>query len=93
MAEVQQVSKEQTEIISQVETMGPRFEDLHKSMQSQAQGGEDIHLAMKQLNTEAQHTVESLKMSSSTIRVLTDAAHRLEDCVSKFKVVKTDESK
>ncbi len=88
VVEVQQVSKEQTEIISQVETIGPLFEGLHKSMQSQVQGGTKIHLAMKQLNTEAQYTVESLKMSASTIHVLTDAAHRLENCVSKFKVIK-----
>ena len=93
VAEVQQVSTEQSEVISQVETMGPRFDDVHKSMQFQAQGGKEIHFAMKQLNDEAQQTVESLKMSSSTINVLTDAAHRLEDCVSKFKVIKGDAGK
>ena len=93
VTEVQQVSQEQSEVISQVETMGPRFEALHKSMQFQAQGGKEIHIAMQQLNDEAQQTVESLKMSSSTINVLTDAAHRLESCVSKFKVIKVDADK
>lgn len=93
VAEVHKVSEEQSEIISQVETMGPRFDDLHKSMQLQVQGGKDIHIAMKRLNEDAQQTVESLKMSSSTINVLTEAAHRLEGCVSKFKVIKTDAEK
>ena len=88
VAEVQDVSKEQQEIISQVETMGPRFEALHKSMQFQVKGGEQINTAMKKLNEEAQLTVESLKMSSSTIDVLSNAAHRLKACVSKFKVLK-----
>lgn len=86
--EVQQVSKEQRDIISMVETIGPRFEALHRSMQFQTKGGEQIRISMKKLNEEAQHTVESLKMSSSTIRVLTDAAQRLESCVSKFKIIR-----
>jgi len=93
VAEVQQVSEEQTEIIAQVETMGPRFDELHKSMQFQEQGGKAIHFAMKQLNDEAQHTVASLEASLSAIRVLTDAARRLENCISRFKVVNADVDK
>jgi len=93
VAEVQLVSKEQHEIITLVETMGPRFDYLHKSMQLQVEGGNNIHIAMKQLNYEAQQTVKSLKVSSSTIRVLVDAEHRLASCVSRFKVVESDEGK
>ncbi|MDX1811014.1 MAG: methyl-accepting chemotaxis protein [Gammaproteobacteria bacterium] len=88
--EVQSVSKEQSEIINQVETMGPRFEALHQAMQFQSQGAEQIHLAMLKLNTEAQNTVDSLKLSSQTIRDLEQSAESLQNSVSKFKVSSKD---
>jgi len=86
VSEMQVVNKEQLEIISLVETMGPHFEALHQSMQFQAQGAEDIHLAMIRLNDEAQNTVESLKKSSTIIHDLKDDADLLQNSVSKFKV-------
>jgi len=85
---VQEVSKEQSEIISQVETMGPRFEALHQAMQFQTQGAEQIHISMIRLNDEAQRTVDSLNLSSNTIRNLEQSAASLQNSVSKFKVTK-----
>ncbi len=90
VAEVNSVSDEQREIISQVETMGPRFEALHQAMQFQSQGAEQIHISMLELNKEAQATVDSLKLSSQTIRDLEDAATFLENSVAKFKISRDD---
>jgi len=86
--EVSQVSEEQGEIISLVETMGPRFEALHQAMQSQSDGAEQIHVAMNQLNEEAQKTVSSLKVSSETFMVLNKSNNQLQNSVSKFKVLR-----
>ena len=86
VSEVQQVSMEQLEIISLVETMGPHFELLHKSMQFQAQGAEDINVAMINLNSEAQNTVHSLSLSSTVISRLINAANELQSSASKFKL-------
>ncbi len=86
VAEVQSVSKEQSEIISQVGTMGPRFEVLHQSMQFQTTGAEQIHVSMLKLDNDAKKTMESLKFSSKTIRDLEDSADDLQNSVSKFKV-------
>jgi len=87
-AEVSQVSQEQGEIISLVETMGPRFDALYQAMQSQSEGAEQIHLAMNQLNDEAQQTVASLKVSAHTFGVLNQSNNQLQNSVSKFKVLK-----
>ena len=86
--EVRQVSEEQGEIISLVETMGPRFESLHQAMQSQSDGAEQIHVAMNQLNDEAQNTVSSLKVSAKTFMLLNESNSQLQNSVSKFKVLK-----
>jgi len=86
--EVSQVSEEQGEIISLVETMGPRFEALHQAMQSQSEGAEQIHVAMNQLNEEAQKTVSSLKVSGETFMMLNKSNSQLQNSVSKFKVLR-----
>jgi len=86
--EVGQVSQEQSEIISLVETMGPRFEVLHQAMQFQTDGAEQIHVAMIQLNEEAQQTVGSLKESAETFKLLNQSNNQLQNSVSKFKVLK-----
>jgi len=86
VSEVQLVSNEQQEIISLVETMGPHFEALHRSMQFQAQGAEEINVAMINLNKEAQNTVSSLSLSAEMISALVNAADALHNSASKFKV-------
>lgn len=86
--EIGQVRDEQSEIIGMVETMGPRFEALHQGMQSQSLSAEQIHIAMDQLNEEAQQTVLSLKKSSDIFAILNDSSNLLQNSVSKFKVLK-----
>ena len=84
--EVHEVSKEQSEIIALVETMGPRFEALHQTMQFQSQGAEQINISMIKLNDEAQRTVEYLQLSTDTIKGLEQSAESLQNSVSKFKI-------
>ncbi len=86
--EVGHVRDEQSEIISLVETMGPRFDALHQAMQSQSQGAEQIHVAMNRLNEEAQQTVASLRTSADTFMILNESSNQLQNSVSKFKVLK-----
>lgn len=91
--EIAQVSEEQNEIISLVETMGPRFEALHQAMHFQTKGAEQIHMAMNQLNEESQQTVESLKVSANTFNLLNESNSQLQNSVSKFKVLKKLQNK
>ena len=86
VAVVQHVSKDQSEIIHRVETLGPRFEAVHQGMHFQAKGAEQINEAMIDLSEATQQTVESLKISSAAIQRLNGAAHGLHNSVSRFKV-------
>ncbi|HHM04669.1 MAG TPA: HAMP domain-containing protein [Gammaproteobacteria bacterium] len=90
VAEVETVGHQLVQIIEQVQALTPRFETVHEGMQSQAQGAEQIKQAMIQLNEAAQQTVQSLRQSNSAIERLNDAAHGLQQGVSRFKVKKRD---
>lgn len=89
--DVTQVGQQLTLIIEQVQELTPRFESVHQSMHMQAQGAQHIHQAMTQLNDSAQHTAESIRQSSAAIERLNDAAHNLQNGVTKFKVRKDSE--
>ncbi|MDH5546645.1 MAG: methyl-accepting chemotaxis protein [Gammaproteobacteria bacterium] len=86
VAVVQHVSQEQSEIIDRVETLGPRFELVHKGMHSQSKRAEQINDVMKHLSDAARRTVESLHISSAAIERLNNAAGGLHSSVSRFKV-------
>jgi len=85
--EVQAVSAEQSTIISQVETLGPRFESVHQSMHFQSKGAEQINQAIINLSDSAQQTVETLRFANNAIARLNDSARGLQQSVSKFKVL------
>ncbi len=84
--DVTQVSKLLTRIIDQVQELTPRFESVHQSMHLQAQGAQHIHQTMMVLNESAQHTADSIRQSNAAIERLNDAAHTLQDGVTRFKV-------
>ncbi|RMD79541.1 MAG: methyl-accepting chemotaxis protein [Gammaproteobacteria bacterium] len=86
VAEVDGVSRQLTQIIEEVKTLAPRFELVHEGMQSQAQGAEQIKQAIVQLNEAAQQTVDSLRQSHAAIERLNEAAHGLQDGVSRFRI-------
>ena len=65
-----------------------RFESVHQSMHLQAQGAQHIHQSMTLLNESAQYTADSIRQSNAAIERLNDAAHNLQNGVTKFKVRK-----
>lgn len=90
--EVSNISAGLADIIDQVQALTPRFESVHEGMQFQSQGAEQIKHAIVQLSESAQQTVESLRQSHASIDHLNEAAHMLQNGVSKFKVSASDNS-
>ena len=86
--DVTQVSQQLAQVIDQVQELRPRFESVHQSMHLQAQGAQHIHQSMTVLNESAQHTADSIRQSNAAIERLNDAAHNLQNGVTKFKVRK-----
>lgn len=86
--DVTQVSRQLAQVIDQVQELRPRFESVHQSMHLQAQGAQHIHQSMTVLNESAQHTADSIRQSNAAIERLNEAAHSLQNGVTKFKVRK-----
>ncbi len=84
--EVRNVGSQLAEVIEQVQTLIPRFEEVNGGMQSQSLGAEQISEAMIQLSESAHQTAESLNQSNSAIEQLNKAAQGLQEGVSHFKV-------
>ncbi len=84
--EVRQIGGQLAQIIEEVQTLTPRFDAVNEGMQSQSHGAQQISDGMVQLNEATQQTVESLRQSSHSINTLKDAAHKLQDGVSQFRV-------
>ncbi|WP_269471105.1 methyl-accepting chemotaxis protein [Sulfuriflexus mobilis] len=86
--DVRQISGQLAHIIDQVQTLTPSFETVNEGMQSQTLGAQQISEGMVQLNQAAQQTVESLRQSSHSIETLKDAAHDLQQGVTRFKTAR-----
>ncbi len=84
--DVRNVGSQLAEVIEQVQTLIPRFEDVNDGMQSQSLGAEQISEAMIQLSESAHQTAESLCQSHSAIEQLNKAAQGLQEGVSHFRV-------
>ena len=84
--DVDEVGGQLTQIIEKVETLIPRFEEVHEGMQAQAQAGQQIRDAMVQLSESASQTAESLRQSNGAIQQLNDAARGLQGAATNFKV-------
>ncbi|HEY5603235.1 MAG TPA: methyl-accepting chemotaxis protein [Gammaproteobacteria bacterium] len=84
--DVNQVAAQLAEIIEEVQNFAPRFENVQQGMHFQAQGASQIKQAMLQLSESAHQSVVSIKQSNSAIDALNDAAHALQNGVSKFRV-------
>jgi methyl-accepting chemotaxis protein WspA len=83
--EVRQVGGQLTQIISQVQTLTPRFDSVSEGMHSQSIAAEQISDSMRQLNTTAQQTADSLRQSNSSIQELKATSKVLEEGVRKFR--------
>jgi methyl-accepting chemotaxis protein WspA len=83
---VQQVGGQLSQIIREVQSLAPRFEEVNEGMQAQATGAEQITGALAQLNEAAQQTVESLRQSNEVVDGLNQASLGLRGAVSRFKL-------
>ena len=86
MRDVHQVGGQLSQIITEVQTLAPRFQMVNEGMQTQASGAEQITQALSQLSEAAQQTAESLRQSSQAIDDLTLVANQLRTGVSRFKI-------
>jgi methyl-accepting chemotaxis protein WspA len=86
MRDVEDVGAQLSQIISEVQTLAPRFLRVNDGMQTQAAGAEQITQALSQLSEAAQQTAESLRQSSQAIDDLTLVANQLRTGVSRFKI-------
>jgi len=87
--DVNQVAQQLAGIIEEAQNFAPRFENVQQGMHFQSQGANQIKQAMVQLSESAQQAVVSIRQSNSAIDALNDAAHTLQDGVSKFRVSKS----
>jgi methyl-accepting chemotaxis protein WspA len=77
--EIRTVGTHLAQIIAQVQTLTPQFDTVHASMQAQAQGAQQISVAMDQLQEVAQQAATSLHASSRAIVQLSELAQNLRD--------------
>lgn len=83
--DVEKISVQLTKIIEQVQTLSPRFEDVHDAIGFQAENAYQLSANMTHLGDEMQQTTTSLKESFAAIEQLNEAARDLQAQVSRFK--------
>jgi len=81
-----EVERQLSEIIEQVQTLPPSFEQVSIGAQSQAEGAQQISEALAQLRDSVQQTVESLQQFHLTIEQLNDTSERLYAGISRFSI-------
>lgn len=86
VGEVQQISTQLDQIITQVQALTPRFELVNEGVNSQAGGGRQISESLTQLSRTVQQTARSLEESNEAVEQLKDAAYGLRDGVARFKL-------
>jgi methyl-accepting chemotaxis protein WspA len=73
-------------IISKVQILTPRFQQVSNSVEAQSQGAVQISEAMVQLSEASSQSAVSLREVNGAIAQLTEAAQTLRQEVSRFKV-------
>ncbi len=84
--DVQRISAQLEQIIKNVQVIEPQFVSVMEGMQSQSNGAQQITAAMIQLSESAAHTADSLREFNHATKQLDEAAHRLQNEVSRFQV-------
>ena len=84
--DVENIGRQLTRIIDQIQAVLPQFEDVNLAMSQQSEHVGQINMAMTALGEEMQQTTEALQESFSAIEQLNDAARGLQQEVSRFKV-------
>ena len=83
---VQNVSRELSVIIQQVQALTPRYEQVREGILSQSLAAEQISDAMEHLGEAAQHTAESVRSLNRITIKLNAASNDLQQEVKRFKV-------
>lgn len=84
--DVHEIGDKLSEVITQVQTLAPRFETVSEGMEAQAIGAEQISEALVQLTDATQQTVESLRQSSLAIEELDNVSGNLHGSIARFKL-------
>ncbi len=84
--DVGRISMQLNLIIGQVQALSPKFEDVNEAMSNQSASALTISLEMTQLSEEMSETKETLHETFSAITQLHEAAHGLQEEVSRFKI-------
>ena len=73
-------------VIEQVQVLKPQVKVISEGIEAQSLGARQISDATSQLNNAAQQSAESIGQVSLTIERLQQAAHGLQEAISRFKV-------
>lgn len=84
---VGEIGTQFSQIITQVQDLTPRFEEVNDGMKAQAKGAEQINEAMTRLTAGTKRTSESLRQSQKAADQLRDTAHTLHAQASRFRVL------
>jgi PAS domain S-box-containing protein len=76
---IRTVGSQLTQTITQVQTLTPRFDAVHEGMQAQAQGAQQINVAIGQLRDAAQQSAASLHASTQAIAQLSEVSLSFHD--------------
>ena len=86
VTDVRNISEQLAQIIQQVQSLTPRFENVNQGMGTQCQGAQEISKAMEQLSEASQQTAESLSETNLALEQLNNAAQSLQQEISRFKL-------
>lgn len=84
--DVEKISGQLATIITEVQTLIPRFDAVTQSMDAQSVGAEEISRAMVHLSDAAYQTKQVVGEFNRAVGLLTEAVEALQDEVSHFKV-------
>ncbi|MDM8546759.1 methyl-accepting chemotaxis protein [Candidatus Venteria ishoeyi] len=87
VGDVGKLSTQLGQIIDQVQTLSPSFENVNIAMRNQSHHTQQIKSSVSTLKDEMQQTVEVLNESYAAIKQLNDASTALQNEALKFKVV------
>jgi methyl-accepting chemotaxis protein WspA len=84
--DIRTIGLQLSQIITQVQSLTPRFESVNHGMEGQAEGAQQISEAMSQIGEATNQTAGALREINSAISALNEAAYSLRQEISRFKV-------
>ncbi len=85
--DITKISSQLTRIIDQVQALYPKFREINTAMVNQSENAQKMNLTMTDLGVVMHQTTDSLQETFMAIGELNDAARRLHEQASRFKVV------